>query len=216
MIDGLRRFVREDVVPAFAPWVASRAIVVVGILLARDLLDHLRADPRPVAAAQGLFAWDAAYYRDIAQGGYASVSHAGLRFFPLLPLLARALAWPIGGRVGPVILILVNVAALLYAALLHRLVVDETSDGDLARRTVWLALLAPPALCYVFGYAEAIFAVFAVVVFMAARRRRWARVCAGSGAGDELTSATGRVATIEWDSYVYVSQIGRASCRERV
>lgn len=28
---------------------------------------------------------------------------------------------------------------------------------------------------------------------------------AGSGAGDELTSATGRVATIEWDSFVYVS-----------
>ena len=173
MIDGLRRFVREDVAPAFAPWVASRAIVVVGILLARDLLDHLRADPRPVAAAQGLFAWDAAYYRDVAQGGYDAVAHAGLRFFPLLPLIARAVAAPIGGRVGPVIIVIVWLAALAYGALLHRFVLGETGDRGLARRSVWIGFLAPPALCLVLGYAEALLAVAAVGAFLAARRGHW-------------------------------------------
>lgn len=173
MTDGLRRFAREDVIPVIAPWVASKAIVGVGILLARDLLDHLRAAPRPVAAVQGLFAWDAAYYRDVAQGGYDAVEQAGLRFFPLLPLVARGLAAPLGGRVGPVIVLLVWTAALMYGALLHRFVVVETGDRALARRSVWIGLLAPPALCLVLGYAEAVLALAAVGAFLAARRGHW-------------------------------------------
>lgn len=168
-----RRAAREDLLPALAPWVVSRAIVLVALAIARDIGEQLTLRLAPIPLRQGLFAWDAAYYRDIAAGGYDAVSHAGLRFFPFLPLLARALAWPIGGRVGPVILVLVNLAALLYAAGLHHLVRDETGDEGLARRTIWLALLAPPALCLVFGYAEAIFAMLAVVVFLAARHRRW-------------------------------------------
>lgn len=173
MTDGLRRFGREDVIPAVTPWVLSRVIVVLGIMLVRNLLDHLRVHPRPVASLQGLFAWDAAYYRDIAQGGYDAVSEAGLRFFPLLSLIARAGAAPIGGRVGPVLIAAVWVCALAYGALLHRFVVVETGDRGLARRTVWLGLLAPPALCFVLGYAEAVMALAAVGALLAARRGHW-------------------------------------------
>jgi len=182
-------------VPAVAPWIVSRAVVLVALAVAHDIGEQLTLHLEPVPLRQGLFAWDAAYYRDIAQGGYAAVSHAGLRFFPMLPLLARALAWPIGGRVGPVILVLVNLAALLYAAGLHRLVIQETGDADLARRTIWLALLAPPALCYVFGYAEAIFAMLAVVVFIAARHRRWWIAAAAAGVA-ALTRPTGILLTL--------------------
>ena len=122
------------------------------------------------------------------------MSHAGLRFFPLLPLVARSLAWPIGGHVGPVIIVLVEFAALAYAALLHRLVLTETEDGELARRTIWIALLAPPALCMVFGYAEAIFALLAVVVFLTARSRRWlvAGLAAVAASLARLRDETGR------------------------
>ena len=42
--------------------------------------------------AKRLLAWDAAFYADIAHGGYDAVPRAGLRFFPLVPLLARAVA----------------------------------------------------------------------------------------------------------------------------
>lgn len=190
MTDGLRRFGREDVVPVLAPWVASRAIVLLGIALVRYLLDHARVLPRPVAAAQGLFAWDAAYYRDIAQGGYDAVSSAGLRFFPLLPLLARAVAAPLGGRVGPVMVIGVWIAALAYGALLHRFVVNETGDRTLARRSVWLGLLAPPAMCLVLGYAEALLAVAAVGAFLTARRGHW-WWAAAAGYGAALARPTG-------------------------
>ena len=41
---------------------------------------------------QGLRVWDAAFYVDIARGGYDAVGTDGLRFFPLFPLLGRALA----------------------------------------------------------------------------------------------------------------------------
>lgn len=185
-----RRAARADLAPALAPWIVSRAVVLVALAIARDIGEQLTLNLEPIPLRQGLFAWDAAYYRDIAAGGYDAVAHAGLRFFPFLPLLARALAWPIGGRVGPVILVLVNVAALLYAAGLHRLVVEETGDEVLARRTIWLALLAPPALCSVFGYAEAIFALLTVVVFLAARRRHWWWAAGAAGLA-ALTRPTG-------------------------
>lgn len=185
-----RRFAREDLAPAVAPWFVSRAIVLVALAIARDIGEQLTLRLEPIPLRQGLFGWDAAYYRDIAQGGYEAVAEAGLRFFPFLPVLARALAWPIGGRVGPVILVLVNLAALLYAAGLHHLVTEETGDAELGRRTIWLGLLAPPALCFVFGYAEAIFALLAVVVFIAARHRRWWFAAAAAGIA-ALTRPTG-------------------------
>lgn len=189
-MNAVRRFAREDVVPALAPWVVSRAIVLVALAVARDLGEQLRLGLRAIPLRQGLFAWDAAYYRDIAQGGYDAVAEAGLRFFPGLPLLVRALAWPIGGRVGPVLIVVVNLAALLYAGALHRLVLEETADRGLARRTVWLALLVPPALCFVFGYSEAVFGLLAVLVFLAARRRRWWWAAAAAFAAS-LTRPTG-------------------------
>lgn len=187
---GWRRFAREDLGPALTPWIVSRAVVLVALAIARDLGEQLRTGLRPIPLRQGLFAWDAAFYRDIAQGGYDAVADAGLRFFPGLPLLARALAWPLGGRVGPVIIVVVNLAALVYAGALHRLVVVETEDRELARRTIWLALLAPSALCLVLGYAEAVFALLAVLVFMAARARRW-WWAAAAAFGAALTRPTG-------------------------
>lgn len=189
-MNRLRRYAREDIAPALAPWIVSRAIVLVALAVARDIGEQVRVGLRAIPLRQGLFAWDAAYYRDIAQGGYDAIADAGLRFFPGLPLVARALAWPVGGRVGPVLIVIVNLAALAYAGALHRLVIDETADRDLARRTIWLALLAPPALCFVFGYAEAMFALLAVLVFMAARRRRWGWASAAAFAA-ALTRPTG-------------------------
>lgn len=189
-MSAVRRFAQAHLAPALAPWIVSRTIVLVALAVARDIGEELRLSLRAIPLRQGLFAWDAAFYRDIAQGGYDAVADAGLRFFPGLPLLARALAWPIGGRVGPVIIVLVNLAALLYAGALHRLVVDETADEDLARRSIWIALLAPPALCLVLGYAEAVFALLAVLVFMAARRQRWWWAAVGAFAA-ALTRPTG-------------------------
>ncbi len=169
---ALRRFAREDLSVALAPWIVSRAIVLLALAAARYIFAEIGAAPRPVALSQGLFAWDAAFYRDIAAGGYNAVAHSGLRFFAGLPLMARIVGAPIG-EVGPALIIVVNLASLLYAGFLNRLVIEETGDVALARRAIWLGLLAPPALVFVLGYAEALLALCAVLVFLNARNARW-------------------------------------------
>ena len=169
---ALRRFARDDLSVALAPWITSRAIVLLALAAARYIFDAIGTAPRPPALSQGLFAWDAAFYRDIAAGGYNAVAHSGLRFFAGLPLIARFLGAPIG-QVGPALIIIVNLAALVYAGFLNRLVIEETGDLALARRAVWLGLLAPPALVFVFGYAEALLALCAVLIFLNARNARW-------------------------------------------
>ena len=47
----------------------------------------------PLATHDGLLAWDASWYRDIAHGGYDGVAKEGLRFFPLFPMLGTAVSW---------------------------------------------------------------------------------------------------------------------------
>ncbi len=67
-------------------------LVVGSLALTRFAVDHLGGATRPVQLGQGLFAWDAAFYRDIAEHGYGALRPAALRFFPLVPLLARGSA----------------------------------------------------------------------------------------------------------------------------
>src|SRR5207244_2164378 len=122
---------------------------------------------------QGLFAWDGAFYRDIADYGYHGVAREGLRFFPLLPLASRALGVVLLGHVGLALLVLVQVAALVASVLLHRLTVVETSDRAAARRAAWLLALIPPASVLVLGYAEALLLCFAIAFFLYVRSGRW-------------------------------------------
>jgi len=167
--------VPRDLRVVLLPWVLSRGLVLGALATARFIGDELHVSGRHhVALTQGLFSWDAAYYRDIAAHGYAAVQHAhGLRFFPLVPLLARGLGVLLFGRYGAALLIIVNLAALAFAVLLHRLVVRETADESLARRAVWFGLLAPSAMVLVTGYAEAVLLTCAVAMFLALRSRRW-------------------------------------------
>ena len=155
---------RADLRAALPGWLAGRALVAaawgVALLLIEWRLDGLR----PVTTAQGLYAWDGAYYRDIAVGGYDNVEPGGIRFHPLLPLL---------GQSGIGVLLLANVGGLLAAAVVHRLVVDETGDADLARRSATFVGIAPPAFSTVWAYAEGPFLALAAGQLLAVRRGRW-------------------------------------------
>jgi hypothetical protein len=135
--------------------------------------DELRPGTRTLQLHQGLFAWDAAFYRDLAEVGYRHVAEEGLRFFPLLPLLTRALAVPLFGNVGLALILLVNVAALVAGALLHRLALDELGDRPTAERAAWLLALLPPATVLIAGYAESLLLVCSIGAFLALRRRQW-------------------------------------------
>ena len=168
----MRRYLRDEGLAAALPgWVLARVAVGVGIATAVIASDELRPGQRTIQLHQGLFAWDAAFYRDIADFGYHGVAREGLRFFPLLPLASRALG--VFGQVGPALIVLVQVAALAAGILLHRLTLFETGDRVVARRAAWLLAILPPASVLVLGYAEALMLVFAIGYFLAIRQGRW-------------------------------------------
>ena len=72
MIDAVREFVRRDLRAALVPWALARVLVVGSLALARFGVDNLEGAKRPVQLGQGLFAWDAAFYREIAEHGYGA------------------------------------------------------------------------------------------------------------------------------------------------
>jgi hypothetical protein len=161
------------------PWIIARLAVGGSLAVVRHVLTEVHVDPRPIQAGQGLLAWDAAFYADIARGGYDAVPRAGLRFFPLVPLLARAVAVLPGVDTDLALLLVVGVSSLVFAAGCYLLALHETGDRDLARRAVWLGALAPPAFVLVMGYAEATLMALAVVTALAVRKQRYtiAAVC---------------------------------------
>jgi hypothetical protein len=126
------------------------------------------------AAHDGLLVWDGTWYARIARVGYEALPHEALRFFPLVPVLARAGAALTPFTTGAVLVAISNASALAVGVSLFALVRLESRDEALARRAVWLVALAPPAYVFVLGYTEATATLLAVLVFLGLRTRRWA------------------------------------------
>ena len=174
----------HDLRVAVVPWALARALVVLSLALSRHVFDKIGTAPRPVALGQGMFAWDAAFYRDLAEHGYRAVGAGSLRFFPLVPLMARVLGWISFDHTAAALLVVANGSALLFGALLHRLALRETGDAALARRAAWFGALFPAAFVLVMGYAEATAMMLGVVVFLGIRSNRfWWAAFAGFLAG---------------------------------
>jgi len=168
---------RDDVAAALPAWLAARAVVLAALALGHFLVSSLHVNDNAVTfqLRQGLFAWDAGFYRGIAAHGYGFgfVPHEALRFFPLYPLGARGLGVLLGGHSDWALIIIANLGALVVGALLHRLVLVEKGDPQMARRAAWLVALVPPAYVLVLGYSEALFLVVAIATFLAMRTGRW-------------------------------------------
>lgn len=170
----MRRLLGNHALRAALPgWLLARLLVGFGYVVALVASDELRPGARPVQLEQGLFAWDAAFYRDIADVGYSGVAQEGLRFFPLLPLLARVLGVPLLGNVGLALVLLVQAAALAAGVLLFRLALLETGNRAIASRAAWLLAILPPATVLVLGYAEALLLALAVGFFLCIRGGHW-------------------------------------------
>ncbi len=168
----MKSFARDDVGAALPGWVVAR--VIVGLVLAgvRYGVDRLELVV-PLSVRHVLLPWDGQWYAHIADRGYAGVPRTGLRFFPLYPLAGRYLRYLVGGQTRISLVLIANIAALVYAGLLHRLVARETGDRALAQRVAWLVALVPPAFVLVFAYSEAVTGCLVVAVFLCIRRRNW-------------------------------------------
>lgn len=117
--------------------------------------------------------WDSVWFLTVARDGYGDAhDHAQAAFFPLYPLLVRALGWVVG---SPLLAgILLSLACMLVAlVLLHRLAALELGERD-ARGTVLLVAFAPTAVFFSAVYSESLFLLVSVGAFLAARQGRWA------------------------------------------
>jgi Mannosyltransferase (PIG-V) len=114
---------------------------------------------------------DALWYLRIADGGYAA-GDGSAAFFPLFPLVVRGVSWVLGGHPLAAGLLVANVAYLVALVLLYRLTERELSTS-VARTAVLVLALFPASFFFVAPYSEAMFLLFAVASFSAARRRRW-------------------------------------------
>jgi hypothetical protein len=183
--------VRAPLVQALPGWVVARVLVVGALALAHYLVDQLHVHDAIARASvhSGLVGWDGAYYVEIASHGYGAMSRGAVRFFPLVPLLARPFTW-IGVPAHAAVVIVSNVSALVAAVLLAVLARRETQDGALAERATWFFALAPAAFVLVMGYTEATTIALALGVFLALRSRRW-WIAAGIGVLAGLSRPSG-------------------------
>ena len=120
--------------------------------------------------------WDAVWYLSVADSGYEGADSPRTAFFPLYPLLSRAVGELGGGSQAAVLLasFAVSLAALFVAlALLHRLTALEL--GRRAAGPAVLLLCAFPASLFLGApYSESLFLAASIGAFYAARTGHWA------------------------------------------
>ena len=162
-----------DLREVIIPWLTSRVLIAIGFVTAYAASDQLSPLSRPNALTEGLIAWDGTWYRDIAEFGYSAIDPEGLRFFPLFPLLGRAISVITLGRTDVALILIANIASLFLAIAIRRLVIFERGSKELANRAVWIVCLFPGAFVLAWGYAESLWLLAAVFGFWAIRTRRW-------------------------------------------
>lgn len=160
---------------AWLPWLTARVITIFSLGLAKYEVKHFHiTNAKAVLESHdGLLGSDAGWYQTIAAHGYGALPRSATRFFPLLPLLDRGLHDITSLTVGIASLLIANVAALLLGVGIYALVRSEFQDALLARRAVWLIMLAPPAFVFIMGYSEALLVLLAVAFFITIRRGNW-------------------------------------------
>lgn len=150
--------------------------------------------------AETFAAWDSGWYFDIAQRGYyfSSNGQSSVAFFPLYPMLMRALAWAFGGSdralwVSGIVLSYVCFFGALVV--LHRLTERVTGQREAARRTVLYLAVFPFSFAFGHVYAESLLLFMSVSAVAGAAHGRWA-LAGGFGALATLARPNGMLIAI--------------------
>jgi len=161
---------------------------------------HLRGTDNILLDVMGS-RWDTGFYVSIAEDGYIyeGVDLPSAAFFPLLPLMMRALT-PLTGDPLVAGIVISNAALLLASILFFRLVV-ESHDRRLASRATWYFLIFPTAFFGMAVYTESVFLLFAIGALYFARRGYW-EVSALLGIAGAMTRLMGLLVAVmlllEW------------------
>jgi Gpi18-like mannosyltransferase len=153
--------------PALVAWGVGAVIYLMSTAYHYRVLG---VEPRPAKMIfEDWLIWDTGHYLDIAEHGYDTFErHA---FFPLYPLLLRGTDYLPGGQriAGPIVTMLVALAALV---LIQRLTEHEF-DRPTAQRAVFYVVAFPTALFLYAPYNEGLFILCVTAALYAARRGNW-------------------------------------------
>jgi len=119
--------------------------------------------------------WDTQWYLDIARRGYNWKRAAGTSptaFFPLYPLLIRAVVIATHRSYLVAALVISNLSFLAALVYLWRLAAWEAGRA-VAIRTILYVAVFPTALFFFAGYTESLFLLLTVASFYHLRRREW-------------------------------------------
>jgi hypothetical protein len=173
-------------------WVAgSGAVAALGLGPTRKVLQHASLTRGFGWLGDVLVApatrWDAGWYLLIARQGYKPALGAATAprsaFFPLYPLLVRALsALLISPVLAGVLVAVLALAVALYG--LHRLTALEVETGvfrgvgqgcaeEVARLAVMVCALSPMAFFFSAIYSESLYMALSIGVFWCARKGHW-------------------------------------------
>ncbi|MFT3730715.1 MAG: mannosyltransferase family protein [Hyphomicrobium sp.] len=173
-------------IAALAIFAASRAVVIAGVKFGELLTvipDPTRWNAGP-AWYHRLLRWDSGFYIRIAETGYQHSSdpsaYNSTAFYPLYPLLGRALASATGLDVGVALLIIANVSLLIAALLMTKLVKDEVGE-DIALWSLAFFLFFPTAFFLSAGYTESLCLVFVLLSLITLRDERFLLASAFAG-----------------------------------
>lgn len=149
---------------------------------------------RFVLAGWGMLAvltrWDGAWYMSVAQEGYPTTVLGGvgppaqsrLGFFPLFPLLIRAVA-ALPGVSYAVAAVVVNGVFSLVATLLVWRLAAEVFDRETADRSAFLLCFFVGSYAFTYAYTEGVFMATGAAVLLLLHRRHfwWAALVGGVG-----------------------------------
>jgi hypothetical protein len=148
-------------------WVATHLVFAIATVLHRAL----GASPEWQSALENWRQWDAWSYARIATSGYGS-AEGDAAFFPLYPLLARAVDGLLPSDATLALLVVSNLCGLGALVLLHRLLVTEAGVA-VADRTVFLFGVFPTAYFLAAPYNHSLFLLLTLGFLYALRRRVW-------------------------------------------
>lgn len=154
--------------------------------------------------------WDARHYLDLMEQWYVTEGdlRLSLVFFPLYPLLGRALVL-LGVPARAAGMLLSN-AALIGCGWVLTALVQETYGAKIARRALTLFFFCPVTFFFSMPYTESVFLLTTLLAVWLARRGRfgWAVVCGALAANARMVGMATAIPIFwemlrrAWDDYV--------------
>lgn len=166
---------RRIMLQAAGMWLATRFTLVIFTAFAAAFTANLTHAGQTTFTLRSLALlwqrWDAQWYLGIAQHGYFSAQSAA--FFPLYPLLIRAVTMVIGSHWLAAALLVANAGSLAAFVGLGLLAAHEGESNRAAPATIGVFAAYPLAFFLAAPYTEGVFLAFVIIGLLAIRRGWW-------------------------------------------